>query len=153
MGVGKFAPGQIAQRHAAKSYFAAHLSSFDADPNTSCPRCGTEQESCQQAIHRCPARTQARYLLQKEVTSMDVESPIWQEPPLIKALSYHITSTKTDFPQEINSNISFLPLHTQHSPPPPKTHQLPLEGFSFPYSKHWLFNLFLLQKTRKLVTC
>jgi len=60
----------------------------------------------------CPSRSRARDLLLKEVTSIDADSPIWNDPSLIKALSQYITSTKTGFPLEMTLDFPSPPEDT-----------------------------------------
>jgi len=117
MGLGKFVAGRIHQMRAAKSYLAAHPSWFDEDPDTTCPRCGTEQETFQHAILTCPARTRDRDLLLKDVPSLEHDANLWSEPHLIRVLGEYITDTKTGFPPDMIPERLFSPLPF---PPPPQ---------------------------------
>ena len=101
MGLGKFVAGRIHPMRAAKRYLAAHTSWFDKNPDPTCPRCGTEPESVTHAILTCPARTRARDLLLKDVSSLEPDADLWTNPLLVRALGDHITDTKTGFPPDM----------------------------------------------------
>jgi len=120
MGLGKFNAGRIHQMPSAKSYLAAHPSWFDADPLHTCPRCGTDQEPFRHTILLGPAHRRARDLLLKDVDSVDTDSPIWNEPPLIKTLGQYISDTRTAFPPAMDIEIPPYPLPAAPSPSHPK---------------------------------
>ena len=124
MGLGKFVASRIHPMRAAKRYLAAHSSRFDENPNTACPLCGTEPESFQHAILACPAWSGARSLLLKEVSSLEHDAALWNDPDLIQALDKYISDTKTGFPPDM---IYHLP-RTPHPASPPLT---PAEGTDF----------------------
>ena len=86
---------------AAKSYLAAHTSWFDENPDPTCPRCGTDPENFEHAILTCPARTKARDLLLKDVSSLGPDADLWTEPILLRALGEYITDTKSGFPLDM----------------------------------------------------
>jgi len=117
MGLGKFVAGRIHQMRAAKSCLVAHPSWFDENPSLTCPRCGLNQETFEDATLYCPTRSQAQNLLLKEVDSIDADSTIGTEPPLLKALSQYITSTKTGFPPEMTTE--FFPPASPYLTPSP----------------------------------
>ena len=76
-----------------------------------------------------PLRAQDHLL--KEVTDIDVDSPIWNDLYLIKALSQYITSSRTGFFPEINLDFS---------PPIPPKLPLPFPGDVIPFLEE--FNVF-----------
>jgi len=55
MGLGKFIAGRIHQMTAGKSYLAVHPTWKSPNSDTSCPRCGLEPETFEQAILTCPS--------------------------------------------------------------------------------------------------
>jgi len=114
MGLGKFVAGRIHQMGAAKSYLATHLSWFDQNPKTSCPRWGNESESFEHASLTCPARLRVRDLLLKGVSSLGPDAPFWTKLNLVKAIGQSISDTRTGFPPDMTFD-SFPP----PSPPAP----------------------------------
>ena len=115
MGLGKFLAGRIHQMRSAKSYLAAHPSWSDESPDPTCPRCETGPESFQHAVLTCPARTRARNLRLKEVSSLAHDAPIWSNHTLIRALGEYITDTKTGFPRTCSpTNLAPPPLPLPH---------------------------------------
>jgi len=72
-------------------------------------RCETGPQSFQHAVLTCPARTRARNLRLKEVSSLAHDAPIWSDPTLIRAQGEYITDTRTGFPPDM--------LPDQFSPP------------------------------------
>ena len=113
IGRGKYVAGRIHQMRAAKSYLAADTSWFHENPDPTCPRCGTDPENFAHAILTCPARTRARGLLLKDISSLGPDPDLWTEHLLIRAFGEYITDTKTGFPQDMTSEYSH--------PPPPAT--------------------------------
>jgi len=91
----------------ARSYLAANPFWLDENPDPPCPQYRLEPESFQHALLLYPACSWARNLLLKEVTSVDTDSPVRKNPPLIQALlGQYITSTRTGFPLEMSLNLS-----------------------------------------------
>ena len=56
MSLGKFIAGRIHQMRAGMSYLAAHPTWRSPNPDASCPRCGLEPETFEQAILSCPSK-------------------------------------------------------------------------------------------------
>jgi len=110
MGLGNFVAGRIHQMRSARSYLAAHPSWCDENPDPTCPGCETGPESFQHAILTCPARTQSREPLLKEVSSMAHEATIWSDPLLIRALGKYITDMKTGFAPDMLPDRYSTPL-------------------------------------------
>jgi len=111
---------RIDQMRTTRSYLAAYPSWFDENPSLTCPRCGTDQETFKHPTLNCSARSQARDLLLKEVDSIDADSTICTDPPLLKALGLYIMSTKTGFPSEMTKEFS-PPSSPYFSPSPPES--------------------------------
>ena len=76
MGLGKFVAGKIHQMRAGKGYLAAHPTGRSPDADTSCPRCGLEQETFEHAILSCPSRQHRRSRLLHGVSDVGPGAPL-----------------------------------------------------------------------------
>jgi len=114
MGLGKFVAGRIHQMRAGKGYLAAHPTWRSPDADTSCPRCGLEPETFEQAILSCPSRQHSRLRLLRGVSDVGPGAPLWSSLPLLKRLAAYIGVTSTGFPPTM-----FPPSTPPSSPPLP----------------------------------
>jgi len=101
MGLGKFIAGRIHQMRAGKSYLAAHGTWRSPDADTSCPRCGLEPETFEQAVLSCPSRPHSRSRLLHGFTDVGPEAPLWSSLPLLKRLATFIGVTSMAFPPKM----------------------------------------------------
>ena len=76
MSLDKFIAGRLHQMRAHKRYLAAHPSWWSEDPDTSCPRCRSDVETCEHAILHCPARSSYRDRYLEPTLSLQAESPL-----------------------------------------------------------------------------
>ena len=101
MGLDKFIAGRLHQMRAHKSYLAAHPSWWSEDPDTSCPRCRTEEEMFEHAILHCPARLRPRVQYLEPALSLHADGPLWDNIEHLHALSQYLSATTTGFPPEM----------------------------------------------------
>lgn len=113
MGLDKFIAGRIHQMRADKSYLAAHPSWWSELPDDTFPRCGSAPESFEHAILHCPDKNRERNLLLVAVASVNRDSPLWSQTPLLQALGQFISATRTGFPPNMH------PYTSPHPPSPP----------------------------------
>ena len=101
MGLDKFIAGRLHQMGAHKSYLAAHPSWWSEDPDTSCPRCRSGEETFEHAILHSLARFRLmdRYL--EPTLAIHADSPLWDNKEHLQALSQYLSATRTGFPPEM----------------------------------------------------
>ena len=83
---------------AHKSYLAAHPSWWSEDPDTSCPRCRSDEETFEHAILHCPAKSRLRERYLEPALSIHADSPLWDNIDHLHALSRYLSATRTGFP-------------------------------------------------------
>ena len=101
MGLDKFIAGRLHQMCAHKSYLAAHPSWWSEDPDASCPRCLSDEETFEHAILHCPARTGPRDRYLEPTLSLHADSPLWDDKEHLHAQSQYLSATITGFPPEM----------------------------------------------------
>ena len=97
----KFIAGCLHQMCTHKSYLATHPSWWSEDPDTSCPRCRSDNETLEHASLHCPARSDhsGRYL--EPTLLLRADSPLWDNTEHLHALSQYLSLTRTGFPPEM----------------------------------------------------
>ena len=113
MGLDKFIAGRLHQMRAHKSYLAAHPSWWSEDPDTSCPRCRSDDETFEHAILYCPAKSDHRRRYLEPTLSLRADSPLWDNKEHLHALSQYLSATRTGFPPEMAPS----PLSSRSSSP------------------------------------
>ena len=101
MGLDKFIAGRLQQMRAHKSYLAAHPSWWSEDPDTSCPRCRSNEETFEHSILHCPARSGPRDRYLEQALSIHADSPLWNNREHLHPLSQYLSTTRTGFPTEM----------------------------------------------------
>ena len=87
MGLDKFIAGPLHQMRAHKSYHAAHPSWWSEDPDASCPRCRSDDETFMHAILHCTARSAHRSPYLEPALSLQADSPLCDNMEHLHTLS------------------------------------------------------------------
>lgn len=119
MGLDRFTSGRIHQMRAGKSYLAAHPNWGDVSPDTTCPRCGQEEESLEHAVLICPTRAVPRLRYIPNVDSVGPASSIWASLDAVLGLARFINVTGTAFPPTMPPRWEQSPTPPSNAPDPP----------------------------------
>lgn len=111
MGLDRFTSGRIHQMRAGKSYLAAHPNWGNEAPDTSCPRCGQEEETLEHVILNCPALAAPRRRYLPNINSGCPASSLWVSKDHILRLARYINTTGIAFPPS-------MPPRWDSTPPP-----------------------------------
>ena len=101
MGLDKFIAGRLPQMRTHNSYLAAHPSWWSEDPDTTCPRCRSDDKSFEHAILHCPARSRLRSRYLEPSRLLHADSPLWDNKEHLHALSQYLSATRTGVPPEM----------------------------------------------------
>ena len=101
IGLSKFLAGRIHQMRSGKSYLAAHLSWFNRDLPSRCPRCRASSESFEHAVLHCKSRSRQKELHLPKLDLLDADLPIWSSDHLVASLAKFIIATSTGFPPDM----------------------------------------------------
>ena len=101
MGLDKFIAGRLHQIRAHKSYLAANPAWWSEDPDTTCSRWHSDDETFEDAILHCPAKSGPRSRYLEPFLSLPAESPLWDYQEHLHALSQYLSATRTGFPPEM----------------------------------------------------
>ena len=127
MRLDKFIAGRLYQMRAHRSYQAAHPSWWSEDPDASCPRCRSDDETFEHAILYCPAKSDHRRRYLEPALSLRAESPLWDNKEHLHALCQYLSATRTGFPPRWRP-----PLYPPK--PPPRPYPLsPVQNFSLDF--------------------
>ena len=124
MGLSKFITGRIHQMRSGKSYLAVHLSLFNRDLPSTCPRCWAAPEIFEHAILHCRSRSRLKELYLPWLNSLDTASPIWSSYQYIAFLAKFIITTTIRYPPDM---FPHSPQDSHASPPPSPF--CPIRGF------------------------